>query len=104
MKLIAFLISQWKDDKYRQKLDGKILYVTSGNRCVKITSDDVEDVPELFSSQEEADTCMHICQYGYKSIIVSSMDTEVRMLCLFFCADLPTHMYKKCGTEIAYDM
>ena len=40
--LISFLVEQWKTEKYMQKLadNGKILYVTCGTKCFKITSEE----------------------------------------------------------------
>jgi len=69
-----------------------------------ITSDKVEIVPELYSSQEEADTRImlhlsHISRFNYKSAIVASIDTDVRLLCIAFIEQFSMKVFQKSGTE-----
>ena len=54
--LIKFLAEERKRQQYREKLNGKTLYVTRECQCWKITEEGSEEVPELISCQEEADT------------------------------------------------
>ena len=82
---------------------GKIVYVTCEEKCYKISAD-VEEISELFSTHEEADTRMilhakHIAQYNYEAIVVSSMDTDVRVLCLAFGDRIQVPLFQKCGTS-----
>ena len=41
MKLISFIVNQWKEPNTRQKVGDRIMYVTRSNQCFKITCDDV---------------------------------------------------------------
>ena len=38
-QLISFIANQWKDPVQRQQLNNKVVYVTCGEICTKITSD-----------------------------------------------------------------
>ena len=78
--------------------------MTSGQTCHKITQAGVMDVPQLTSSQEEADTRMlfhvdHIIRSGYKSVVISSDDTDVFILCLAYSRPLIDAVYLKSGTK-----
>lgn len=55
-KLISFIFSQWKKPNMREKLDGKVMYVTCDDLCFRLTRDDVIEEDDLKTSQEEADT------------------------------------------------
>lgn len=88
MKLIAFIADQWKTQPYRDRLGAKIMYVTSGEICTKITRDSTEDINDLRSTHEEADTrlllhCKH-ASLEYPSVIIAAEDTDVFILCLAF--------------------
>ena len=54
--LIKFFAEQWKQPEYRKMLTDKVLIVTWDTMSFKLTEDKYEQVPELFSNQEEADT------------------------------------------------
>ncbi|KAK3741562.1 hypothetical protein QZH41_002944 [Actinostola sp. cb2023] len=101
--LIRFLAEEWKKEKYKEMLErrGKIMYVTCEDKCWKITGENVEEVPELFSSQEEADTrlllhAVHAAQAGYETVIVNSEDTDVFILLLAFSSSINSHLLQKC--------
>ena len=49
-------MDQWQEGRKRELLGEKVMYVTSGNTCTKITHDEVVEVGELSTSHEEADT------------------------------------------------
>lgn len=56
--LITFLVSEWRKAPYREKLQGKVLYVTVDDKCYRITSLTSQgsvEVPTLQCNQEEAD-------------------------------------------------
>ena len=59
-KLTKFMAENWKELRQREKLHDVILMVTSGERCFRLTKDDVTEITELRSMQEEADTRMMI--------------------------------------------
>jgi hypothetical protein len=96
---IQFLVSQWQEDRCRCRLkdESVLLYVTCGEYGFKITANDVEEVHDLKSTQEEADTRMllhaaHIAQFAYEAIIISSEDTDVHMHCITFTYDHCTNV------------
>ena len=83
-----FVVKEWKQDKYRTKLTGKVLFVTCESDC-EITSQAANIVDELNSTQEEADTRLilhaaHAARSGYKAVVVASEDTDIFLLCLGF--------------------
>ena len=104
--LIKFLSEEWKTKEYSERLqrEGKVLYVTSEKECWKITSARNDQVPELSSSQEEADTRLllhapHAAKEGYKAVVVNSEDTDVSILLLAFSNSINTKLYMRCGTR-----
>ena len=56
--LISFIVDEWKSSENREKFSNKILYATNKEACFKIRADGCEDIKDLTSSQEEADTRM----------------------------------------------
>ena len=82
-ELVRFLVEEWKRKEYRDKLKHKILYVTVEDECWKITAQEAILVPELHSSQEEADTRMLLhAQHAGGTCIIHSDDTDVLVLLL----------------------
>ena len=61
---------------------------------------------ELISKQEEADTrlLLHVQhaanEQRYRSIIVSSEDTDVRILCLAFSFSIDVPIYQRCVSQL----
>ena len=57
--LMLFLVDFWKEDDHAVLLGPKVLYVNCNDVCFKYSSINgkvlKEDVPELYSTQEEAD-------------------------------------------------
>ena len=108
-QLIEFLLSEWMKDCYAEKLLNKQLYVTSGTKCFRLTSTDgkstqADPVPELESTQEEADTriilhCFHQdSSAGPERIIIRSIDTDVFILLLHFSSEVNKKVYFDTGT------
>ena len=104
--LIRFVVEHWQKTPGRKRLEDKELYVTCGNRCYKITAERVEEEEELRSEQEEADTrlLLHVQhaanEQRYRSIIVSSEDTDVRILCLAFSFSIDVPIYQRCVSQL----
>ena len=101
---IEFVVKEWRRDKHRTKLTGKVLFVTCESDCYEITSQAADIVDELNSTQEEADTRLilhaaHAARSGYKVVDVVSEDIDVFLLCLAFKCFIPASMYVKCGTQ-----
>ena len=59
-RYIKFMAENWKELSQREKLGDVVLMVTSGERCFRLTKDDVTEITELRSMQGEADTRMMI--------------------------------------------
>ncbi|KAG1659234.1 Programmed cell death protein 4 [Nymphon striatum] len=101
--LIQLFIDEWRQPKYTNRLNGKMLYVTCKDLCYKITSNDCEVLEELQSSQEEADTriflhCAHAASAGFETLKIVS-ETDVFVLCLAFCEEIPSQLFQKSGTQ-----
>ena len=89
--LIRFIASEWRKENSlcRTKLGEckTVMFITCDEECFKIMSNTVELVPELESSQAEADTRMmlhlaHISQYDFSCAVIASIDADVTFLCL----------------------
>ena len=94
---------EWTSATYREKLCEKVLYATSQTRCLKITRNSVEDAEELHCDHEEADTrvvlhARHASLSHYKSVVIASEDTDVRLLCMAFSNQVLVPIYQKCKT------
>ena len=80
-KVLFFLKEQWELPEYASQMLGKDVYVTCCDICYKLTSMDgntviSEMIPELTSSQEEADTRLllhsqHASLEGHKGMILN---------------------------------
>ena len=72
--LIKFLCQAWRNDPYPAKLDSKLLFITCGKQCFKVTKDASEVVYELATFQEEADTRMLLhtkhASSNYRSMVI----------------------------------
>ncbi|XP_035674790.1 uncharacterized protein LOC118414705 [Branchiostoma floridae] len=102
--LTRFVTEEWKKDKYRRKLHSKVLYIACEEECHKISAKSAIPVRDLNSNQEEADTRIilhvaHAARSGYNTVIVSSEDTDVFLLCLAFKQSIPASIFVKCGTH-----
>ena len=79
--LIKFLCQAWRNDPYPEKLGSKLLFITCGKQCFKVTKDGSEVVDELATSQEEADTgtLLHTkhASSNYISMVIVTEDTDV---------------------------
>ena len=106
--LIRFVVKHWQKPPSRERLEDKELHVTCtcGNRCDKITAERVVEEEELRSEQEEADTrlLLHVQHAGneqrYRSIIVSSEDIDVKILCLSFSFSIDVPIYQRCVSQL----
>ena len=95
-EIVRFLVGQWKEMHFRNRLHGKTLFVTEGEDCWKITSTTASLVPELKSNHEEADTRMvlHAHHAGGKCVIHAE-DTDVLVLLVGHAHDLGSCFLKK---------
>ena len=102
--LIAFLNDYWRKPPSQEKLASKELYTTCGTKCYKLTADTVQEVIELSSGQEEADTHLllhvkHAATLHVKAVIISSEDTDVRVLCILFAHAITVPIYQRCVSQ-----
>ena len=98
--LIKFLNDYWSKPSSRHKLADKELYIACGARCYKVTANSAQEVVELSSEQEEADTRLllhakHAATPHVKAIIISSKDTDVRKLCISFAHAIPVPIFQR---------
>ena len=109
-QLTDFLLAEWKTDQFAKHLQGRKLFFVNRQTCHCLTSDDgvhviCIDVPELHSSQHEADTriilhCLHAdrsCQEPC-TIVVSSPDTDVFVLLLYYAKDIKKSLLFQTGS------
>jgi len=77
--IISFLVDEWKSTENREKLSNKTLYVTNKEACYRLGPEGWEDIKDLTSSQEEADSSASDCmllhasrasKQGHKSLII----------------------------------
>ena len=99
--LIKFFNDYWSKPSSRHKLADKELYIACGAKCYKVTANSVQEVVELSSEQEEADTRLllhakHAATPHVKAIIISSEDTDARMLCISFAHAIPVPIFQQC--------
>jgi len=105
--LIEFIINYWSQTNNCQQTILKEFYVTTNDKCYHITSVEVNEVFELFTEQEEADTRLflhakHAADCGFKSIVIQSDDTDVAIIGLNFIPQISEHgtqLYMKMGTR-----
>ena len=80
------------------------MFVTSKDKCIKITNRIVKRVPELDCKHEEADTRLllhakHAGDTGSTAVILVADDTDVFLLSMAFCKQIAAFLYQKCGTK-----
>ena len=88
-----------------QKLHDVILMVTSGERCFRLTKDDVTEITELRSMQDQADTRMMIhvkhAAASYRNVVVISEDDDVFVILLSLHSQIPTRILLRKGKKNA---
>lgn len=74
----------WKDLQKRHQLCAKTMYVTVGEKCIKLTQDSHQEVDALWSNQEEADTrlLLHVkhASENHQALVLVTDDTDVHHL------------------------
>ena len=103
--VIKFLVDEWRSPFFQQKYGDKVVYVTSGPECFRITKDITETVPELASDHEEADTrvllhSMHAANQGYKAVIITADDTDILIMALSLGHILKCNIFQRRGTSV----
>lgn len=103
-QLIRFISEEWQKERYKEKLAGKTIFVTTEEKCFEITSEGTRYREDLKSEQEEADTrvllhAAHAAASGYKAVVVASEDTDVFVLCVAFKGFIPCSLFVKSSKQ-----
>jgi hypothetical protein len=98
--LIKFIVHEWMKPESTARLADKQLYVTCEQKCYLITKHGSDEIPQLASSHEEADTRLlfhaaHASECHNKTIILVAEDTDVFILCLAFNDKIQSSLYQK---------
>lgn len=107
--VVGLLLSEWENDKYASRLQGRMLYFSFKESCTLLSSEDgiitdSQPVQSLSSSQEEADTKIILhCLYSSMdskctTIVVRSPDTDVFLLLLAYVNKIKKHLIFDTGT------
>ena len=109
-QFIKFLLSEWRKDEYAEMLQGREIVFACDFECFLLSSEDgittdATPLPNLASSQEEADTLiiLHSLNADQKaanedaSIVIHSPDTDVFILLLAFCQKFCHPLYFDTG-------
>ena len=96
-KLTAFLAESWKEQKFREKLGRKCMFLTSSDRCIKLTESGWQSIDYLQSTQEEADTrillhAKHAAE-TIPALICITEDTYVFIICLGLWQDVYSNIF-----------
>ena len=72
--------------------------------CIKITSDEWENVEAFLCNHEEADMrimlhAKHISNYEYEGIVIVAQDTDVRLLAIAFSDHISIPIFQKCASQ-----
>ena len=105
-RLLELIFEEWQKDQYAEGLRDRHIYFTLKEACFCLTSSDgnsvkVEEVRDLFSSQEEADTILHSLSADKSEsaiIVVHSPDTDVFILLLHYSEFFDNDVYFETGT------
>ena len=87
-KLTAFLAESWKEQKFRENLGRKSMFVTSSDRCIKVTESSWQEIDDLQSTQEEADARILLhAKHAAETIpaficITEDTESDVFIICL----------------------
>ena len=89
--LIKFFNDYWRKPPSREKLANKELFTTCGTKCFKLMADTVQEVIELSSGQEEADTRLLLHAKHAATPLVKA----VMQLCISFAHAIPVPIYQR---------
>ncbi|KAJ8042408.1 hypothetical protein HOLleu_13456 [Holothuria leucospilota] len=106
-ELVEFLVKEWEKAYYTPKLQGVNLFVAHGEMCHRLSSDGnvtiVQEVQDLFTTQEEADTRMFLhasnASKDHDAIIIRSPDTDVAVLGITLNHAIPAKLYLDIGSK-----
>ena len=101
--LVRFIVAEWKKENYTLTIGTKSIFVTDGEKALKINEDTVIAIPELEGIHEEADTrvmlhAQHASQH-FQKILISSPDTDVFIIFLSFQPVINANLYFLTGVR-----
>ena len=80
-KIVNFIVSEWKKPQFTSRLGNKVMFLTQGSKCWKLTATCTSAVPELKCNHEEADTRMVLhAKHANSPIVIHADDTDVMVL------------------------
>lgn len=103
--LIHFLNQEWKTEKYRHRLNGKVLFITCEQHCSLVAENGWKSVDVLKCNHEEADTRLFLHANhashsgGYNAIVIVSEDTDVLVLSLLSSLSISVPLFIRSGTK-----
>ena len=79
--MIKFIAEEWQNEKHREGLAGKTIFVTTEDYYYEVSSI-ITTREELRSTQERADTrvslhAAHAASAVYRAVVITSEDTDV---------------------------
>lgn len=104
-RLFELIEEVWKSE--RNALEDRIIYFSRGNACIKISRQGVENVEELATNHEEADTKIcsffhhaHLCNNGEEMIcLLRSSSGDIDIPIILLANEKPNlHVYVDNGT------
>ena len=103
-ELIRFLLDQWKQEEHFSTVESGTFYVTCDEKCFQLSNEGMFEVPELESTQEEADTRMmlhviHATNQLISNIVIHTPDTDVVVIALSVSETVSSSLYIKTGTK-----
>ena len=79
-EVVNFIVSEWKKPQFTFRLGSKVMFVTQGSKCWKLTATCSSAVPELECNHEEADTRMVLHAKYSNSLVVIHADGTANLL------------------------
>ena len=99
MSLVKLSLNDWKN-KQANSFQGKEIYVTFDNKCFHIFENNgtlqIDELRDMTSDQEEADTKMFLCAkycalFDASSVCIHTVDTDVLVLSFYYSAHVNSH-------------
>ncbi|KAG0728776.1 hypothetical protein GWK47_031807 [Chionoecetes opilio] len=103
--LIKFLVEEWKKPQHRRSSRARSCMSHVSSSASRSPKSSGEEVPELKSSQEEADTRLLLHALHGSRIWVQVCHQTLQRIqtswsCVWACAHkIPSHLFQKCGTK-----
>jgi len=108
-ELTNVILNEWQSDQYAKHLHDRQLFFVNGSYCYCLSTVDgrtttSQEIPQLFSTQEEADTriilhCLFETQRrsSDSTVAVRSPDTDVLVLLIAYATQIPNKLYFDTG-------